>query len=166
MALIMATIPRARSWLGLVVLVVLCFGIAGVGGLVTNPSIPNWYAGLAKPSWTPPGWIFGPVWSVLYLSMAVAAWLIWRQAGLAEAKLPMALFGLQLTLNALWSPLFFGLHMPGAAFVDVCLLLATIVAVTLVFWRRSTLAGVLFLPYCVWVSFATALNFAIWRMNY
>ena len=151
-----------RSWLALVVLLLLCFFVAGLGGLATAPSIPNWYAGLAKPSWTPPGSIFGPVWSALYLSMAVAAWLVWRRP---DPSLPLTLFGIQLIFNAAWSWLFFGLHNPGAAFVDIILLWLAIVATTVLFWRRSTSAGMLFLPYLLWVTFAAALNCAIWRLN-
>lgn len=161
----MAQSPPIYPWLGLCIFCTLCFAVGVFGGLVTIPNIPNWYTGLAKPSWTPPDWIFGPVWSVLYLSMAVAAWLVWRQAGWADAAVPMALFSIQLLLNALWSWLFFGLHSPGAAAVDIVLLWAAVAAATFVFWRRSTLAGVLFVPYLVWVSFATALNVAIWRLN-
>jgi translocator protein len=154
--------PHKHAWLALFVMIVLCFAVAGLGGLLTLPNIPNWYAGLAKPSWMPPGWIFGPVWSVLYLSMAVAAWLVWRRG---DATVPMVLFGIQLVLNAAWSWLFFGLHGPGAAFVDIVLLWLGIVATTVAFWRWSTLAGILLLPYLAWVSFAAMLNFAIWRMN-
>ena len=154
--------PLNHSWLALVVLLILCFAVAGVGGLATAPSIPNWYAALAKPSWTPPSWIFGPVWSVLYLSMAVAAWLVWRRG---DAVVPMTLFGIQLFFNAAWSWLFFGLHSPGAAFIDIVLLWMAITATTVVFWRRSTLAGILFVPYLIWVSFAAVLNLAIWRLN-
>ena len=157
----MPSTPR-KHILALVVLLILCFAVAGVGGLATAPSIPNWYAGLAKPSWTPPGWVFGPVWSVLYLSMAVAAWLVWRRG---DAVVPMMLFGIQLVFNAAWSWLFFGLHSPGAAFIDIVLLWMAIAATTVVFWRRSTLAGILFVPYLIWVSFAAVLNFAIWRLN-
>jgi translocator protein len=152
----------SNHWLALVVLLIVCFAVAGVGGLATAPSIPNWYAGLAKPSWTPPGWIFGPVWSVLYLCMTVAAWLVWRRG---DAVVPMMLFGIQLFFNAAWSWLFFGLHSPVAAFIDIVPLWTTITATTVLFWRRSTLAGILFVPYLIWVSFAAALNFAIWRLN-
>lgn len=157
--------PPRRSWVGLIVLLGLCFAVAGLGGLATIPNIPNWYAALAKPTWTPPAWIFGPVWSMLYFTMAVAAWLVWRQAGLARAAMPMALFGIQLLLNALWSWLFFGLHNPGAAAVEIIFLWMAIAAITVAFWRRSTLAGILLVPYLVWVSFAVALNLAIWRLN-
>ena len=104
------TNARKHPWLALVLLIVICFAVAGLGGLTTTPNIPNWYAGLAKPSWTPPGWLFGPVWSVLYLSMAVAAWLVWRKG---NAAVPMILFAVQLVFNAAWSWLFFGLHNPG-----------------------------------------------------
>ena len=156
--------PAAHNnhWLALVVLLILCFAVAGVGGMATAPSIPNWYADLAKPSWTPPDWIFGPVWSLLYLSMAVAAWLVWRRG---DAVVPLMIFGIQLVFNAAWSWLFFGLHSPGAAFVDIAMLWMAIAATTAVFWRRSTLAVVLFVPYLIWVSFAAVLNFAIWRLN-
>jgi tryptophan-rich sensory protein len=152
-----------HSWLALVVLIAICFSVAGLGSIATTPSIPNWYAGLAKPSWTPPGWLFGPVWSVLYLSMAVAAWLVWRQG---NALVPMILFVVQLAFNAAWSWLFFGMHNPGAALIDIVLLWAAIAATTIAaFWRRSLVAGLLFVPYLAWVSFAAVLNFAIWRLN-
>jgi translocator protein len=158
----MAVDSRKQSWLALVVLIVVCFAVAGLGGMATTPSIPNWYAGLAKPSWTPPGWLFGPVWSVLYLSMAVAAWLVWRKG---NAPVPLALFTVQLAFNVAWSWLFFGLHSPGAAFIDIILLWAAIAATMIAFWRRSPVAGMLFVPYLAWVSFAAVLNFAIWRLN-
>ncbi len=146
----------------LVVFLAICFAVAGIGGLVTTPSIPNWYAGLVKPSWTPPSWIFGPVWSVLYLCMAVAAWLVWRTG---SALIPLTFFAVQLAFNAAWSWLFFGLHSPGAALIDILLLWIAIAATTIVFWRRSVVAGLLFLPYLAWVSFAAVLNCAIWWLN-
>ncbi len=159
------TVSPARQTVGLVVAVVVCFAAAGVGGLVTAPQIPNWYAEIAKPTWTPPGWIFGPVWSLLYFMMAVAAWLVWRDAGFARARLPLILFAIQLTLNSLWSVLFFGLQKPGAAAVEIVLLWGAILATLIAFWKRSPWAGVLLLPYLAWVSFAAVLNVAIWRMN-
>jgi translocator protein len=158
----MATESCKQSWLALVVLIVICFAVAGLGSMATTPSIPHWYAGLAKPSWTPPGWLFGPVWSVLYLSLAVAAWLVWRKG---NALVPMVLFAVQLAFNLAWSWLFFGLHSPGAAFVDIIFLWAVIAATTIAFWQRSLIAGLLFVPYLAWVSFAAVLNFAIWRLN-
>jgi translocator protein len=153
---------RKQSWLVLIALIAACFAVARLGGMATTPSIPNWYAGLAKPSWTPPSWLFGPVWSVLYLSMAIAAWLVWRKG---NALVPLALFAVQLAFNLAWSWLFFGLHSPGAAFVDIILLWAAIAATLIAFWRRSRVAGLLFVPYLAWVSFAAVLNFAIWRLN-
>ena len=154
--------PPRHPWFALVGMVVVCLSVAGIGGLATAPNIPTWYAGLAKPAWTPPGWIFGPVWSFLYLSMAVAAWLVWRRG---NALVPMTLFAVQLTFNMAWSWLFFGQHSPGAAVIDVVLLWAAIAATMLVFWFRSTIAGLLFMPYLAWVSFAAVLNFTIWRLN-
>ncbi len=154
--------PPQHPWLALVGLAAVCFGAAGIGGLATAPNIPTWYAGLVKPAWTPPGWIFGPVWSFLYLSMAVAAWLVWRRG---NALVPLTLFAIQLAFNAAWSWLFFGLHSPCAALIDVVLLWVAISATLLVFWFRSTIAGLLFVPYLAWVSFAAVLNFAIWRLN-
>ena len=155
----------SQQAIGLVLSLAICFTAAGLGGLVTTPQIPGWYADLAKPTWNPPSWIFGPVWSLLYLMMAVAAWLVWRQAGVSRAKLPLGLFVVQLTLNSLWSVLFFGLHNPGAAAAEILLLWAAILATLIAFWQRSKLAGCLLVAYLAWVSFATLLNVAIWRMN-
>ena len=157
----MARIPKYH-WLVLVGLIAVCFAVAGLGGMATTPNIPDWYAGLNKPAWTPPGWVFGPVWTVLYLSMAMAAWLVWRKG---NALVPMTLFAAQLLLNGAWSWLFFGMQNPGLAFVEIVLLWAAILATTIVFWRRSPAAGILFVPYLAWVSFAAVLNFAIWRLN-
>lgn len=154
-----------QQCVGLVVAVVMCFAAAGLGGLVTSPNIPNWYADLAKPTWNPPDWIFGPVWSCLYLMMAVSAWIVWRQAGFTGAKLPLALFAVQLALNSLWSVLFFGLHSPGMAAVEIILLWMAILATLIMFWKRSRWAGILLVPYLAWVSFAAVLNLVIWRMN-
>ena len=154
-----------QQCVGLVVAIVICFAAAGLGGLVTSPNIPNWYADLAKPTWNPPDWIFGPVWSCLYLMMAVSAWIVWRQAGFAGAKLPLALFAVQLALNSLWSVLFFGLHSPGMAAVEIILLWMAILVTIITFWKRSRWAGTLLVPYLAWVSFAAVLNLAIWQMN-
>jgi tryptophan-rich sensory protein len=151
--------------MGLAVTILICFAAAGLGGLVTTPKIPNWYADLAKPAWTPPDWVFGPVWTLLYLMMAVAAWLVWRPKGFAGAKLPLALFGIQLALNSLWSVLFFGLQRPGLAAIEIVILWAAILATTVEFWSRSSWAGALMTPYLIWVTFAALLNFAIWQMN-
>jgi tryptophan-rich sensory protein len=154
-----------RSVIGLAVFLGLCFGAAWAGSMLTSPALPEWYTGLAKPSWTPSDWVFGPVWSLLYLMMGLAAWLVWRQAGLASAAVPMALFGLQLVLNVAWSGVFFGLRRPGAAFAEIILLWFAILASMSAFWRVTRLAGWLMLPYLLWVGYAASLNLAIWLMN-
>ena len=125
----------------------------------------EWYAALRKPSWNPPAWIFGPVWTALYLMMAIAAWLVWRRGGWAVQRRPLTLYLVQLALNAAWTPLFFGLKMPGAAFAEILLLLAAIVATACAFHRVSKAGAALLVPYLAWVSFATFLNFTLWRLN-
>ncbi|MEE7560368.1 tryptophan-rich sensory protein, partial [Xanthomonas sp. Kuri4-2] len=117
------------------------------------------------PAWAPPGWLFGPVWSVLYGMMAVAAWLVWRERGWRGAGGALALFLVQLALNAAWSWLFFAWHRGGAAFADILALWLVLGATTLAFARRQRLAGVLLVPYLLWVSFALALNYTVWHLN-
>ena len=124
-----------------------------------------WYATLNKPSWNPPAWIFGPVWTLLYLSMAIAAWWVWRQGGWKHQSRALGLYVVQLGLNAIWTPLFFGLHRPGWAFVEILLLLAAVVATTRAFWKTSGFAGALLVPYVLWVSFASVLNGTLWCLN-
>lgn len=135
--------------------------VAAIFGAQFSPT--PWYDNVTKPSWTPPNAVFGPVWTVLYVGIAVAGWRIWRSAERFVAAL--WLWVAQLVLNALWSMLFFGLHRPDMALVDIVLLLAVIVAFVVVARRHSTLASWLFVPYAVWVSFATALNYAIVSLN-
>src|SRR5262249_34146407 len=127
-------------------------------------SVRSWYPTLSKPAWTPPNQVFGPVWSVLYLLMGVASWVVWRSRT-RQARSALRLFGAQLVLNVLWSALFFGLRLPGVALVDIVLLWGGIVATTAAFWRSSRVAAWLMAPYAVWTTFATALNFEIWRLN-
>jgi tryptophan-rich sensory protein len=122
-----------------------------------------WYQGLRKPPLNPPSWVFGPVWSVLYLAIAVAGWLVWR-ARPASSR-PLALWGSQLLLNAAWSLLFFGLHHPSLALFDIAVLLALLIATTVSFFEVHTMAGVLFLPYVAWVGFAAYLNAGLWYLN-
>ncbi len=142
--------------------VLLCFG-AAASSAFGSPG--QWYAELNKPAWNPPGWIFGPVWSALYLSMAVAAWLVWREGGWSQQRRVLGLFLVQWTLNFLWTPLFFGLHRTGLAFAEILLLWLAIAATTVAFWRIRKAAGVLLVPYLAWVSFAAVLNGVLWRMN-
>jgi len=154
-----------RAGVGLVVFLAICFGAAALGSAFTTPAIAGWYAALKKPPWTPPNWVFGPVWSLLYLMMAAAAWAVWRRGGLASAAVPLTLFGVQLALNVTWSALFFALKTPGAAFVEIVALWCLIFATLIAFWRTTAVAGILMAPYLAWVTFAAALNFAVWRIN-
>jgi benzodiazapine receptor len=148
--------------LGLVGWIALCFVAAAVGAF----ALPDaWYASLHKPSWNPPGWVFGPVWTLLYTMMAVAAWLVWRRGGFVMQRGPLTWFLVQLALNAAWSPLFFGLHQPGLALVDIVLLWLAIAATIAAFGRVYRGAAWLLAPYLLWVSFASVLNFTLWRMN-
>jgi tryptophan-rich sensory protein len=154
-----------RGWRSVAVFVVtlaVTFATASIGA--TNLPGP-WYEGLAKPSLTPPNWVFGPVWTLLYLMMGVAAGLVWRKAGLHGARVALGLYLLQLVLNSAWSWLFFGLHQPGWAFADIVLLWLAIVATILAFQRISAAAALMMTPYLVWVSFASYLNFMLWRLN-
>ena len=153
---------RPRALFGLFVSLVICYGAAAIGAQFMPG---EWYEGLAKPAWTPPSWLFGPVWTVLYGMMAVAAWLVWRRHGATGARGALLLFAVQLVLNGMWSWLFFGLQSPGVAMLDILALWIAILGTIVAFWRLSRLAATLLIPYLVWVSFAAALNFAIWRLN-
>jgi tryptophan-rich sensory protein len=146
----------------LVLFLVLAFLPAVFGGLF-GPG--EWYRGLAKPSWTPPGWLFGPVWTMLYLSIGIAGYLAWGASDGRPRALPFTVYGLQLLLNALWSWLFFGLHRPGLAFADIVALFLLVVLNVALFLPISRAAGLLLAPYAAWVAFASALNHGIWRMN-
>ena len=129
-------VQSRRQAVAFLFFVALCFGAAGIGGAITSSSVGTWYQTLAKPSWTPPDWVFGPVWTALYFMMAVAAWLVWRRQRLAAARAALGWFGLQLALNVGWSALFFGLRSPGLAFLDIVLLWFSI-AVTAVLFTAS-----------------------------
>ncbi len=147
---------------GLVGWVIVTFGAALIGSLF----LPGeWYSQLAKPRWTPPGWVFGPVWSILYALMAIAAWLVWKREGFSGAWIPLTFFIAQLILNASWSWLFFGLQNPGLAFGEIVILWLAILLTLIAFWSQNAIAGVLLIPYFMWVSFAMILNLSIWRMN-
>jgi tryptophan-rich sensory protein len=146
-------------------LVAICFAAAAAGGAVTSVSVGDWYQTLAKPSWTPPDWLFGPVWTALYFLMALSAWLVWRRGGWRASQASLGLFGLQLALNVAWSAIFFGMRSPGIAFGEIVVLWLAIAATVISFWGQSTTAVLLFTPYLAWTTFAALLNFAIWRMN-
>src|SRR3954447_89266 len=150
------------SIIGLACFIAACF-FAALTGRLFRPG--EWYEGLKKPSWRPPNRLFAPVWTVLYLMIAVAGWLIWREAGFEGAGLALAVYALQLTFNAAWTPLFFGFQRPDLGFVDIVLVWVSIIATIVLFYSIHAGAAFLLVPYLAWVTFATALNFAVWRLN-
>jgi len=156
--------PVSKQILGLVGWLAIT-SIAAAVGTLASVQAASFYGELVRPSWAPPATWFGPVWSVLYVLMAVAAWLVWRVPPVNRTRTPLMLFLAQLAVNALWSWLFFPWRLGGVAFADIVILLALIVATLLSFWRVTPLAGALLLPYLCWVSFATALNWSVWQNN-
>jgi translocator protein len=154
-----------QIWLALLVSIAVTFTVSAIGAAITTPEIPGWYATLAKPSFTPPNWVFGPVWSTLYLMMAVAAWLVWRAGGWARTRAALSIYGLQLALNLLWSVLFFGLKRLDLATSEILVLDVAIIATIFAFRRHSPGAAWLLVPYLIWVGYATALTFTVWRLN-
>lgn len=156
---------RARAFKGLIVWLLVTFVAAAIGSAASMRA-GDFYQQLVRPGWAPPADVFGPVWTVLYVLMAIAAWLVWRRAGsFAAARTALTLYLAQLVLNALWSWLFFGWHMGGAALADLVLMWVLIGATVMTFWRIRPLAGALLLPYWAWVTFAGALNYATWQLN-
>jgi translocator protein len=159
-----AEVSTTRSVIGLVLWVGVSLG-AGQTGNWLGGGDASFYQQLQQPAWAPPPWLFGPVWIVLYVMMGVAAWLVWRERGFGGARLPLTLFLVHLIFNAAWTGIFFGLRNFGLAFAEIVVLWLMILAVLLLFWRVRPLAGALLLPYLLWVTYAAALNFALWRMN-
>lgn len=154
---------QRSQWLGLIGWLVVVFAAATVGAIASTDA-PWFYAQLDKPAWTPPATVFGPVWSVLYVLMGVAVWQYWRTAS-SSRTVGLVLFGVQLVANALWSWLFFAWNLGAAAAIEVLILLALILATMVVFWRVSRLAGVLLVPYALWVAFASVLTWVLWLGN-
>lgn len=146
------------GWLALVV------AAAAIGGL-SSANSADFYRQLDQPTWAPPGWLFGPVWSVLYLMMAVAAWLIWRVNGFRGAPWALGLFLVQLALNALWTWLFFTWQLGALSLIEIVVLWALILATLIAFWRRHPFAALLLMPYLLWVTFATVLTYTLWSRN-
>jgi tryptophan-rich sensory protein len=160
----MAHLPASKQTFGLAGWLVITFVAAAIGG-AASVDAGSFYTQLVLPKWAPPSWVFGPVWAVLYVAIGIAAWLVWRTDGFRSARGALTLFLAQLTLNALWSWLFFGWHRGPLAFADILLLWVLIIATLIAFWRVRTLAGWLLVPYLLWVSFASALNYAVWQLN-
>lgn len=159
----------ARAWgrdtVALAVFVAICLAISAIGGWITAQSVDTWYQTLRKPFFNPPDWVFAPVWTLLYLAIAIAGWRVWRRVGVAGAPAAMACYGLQLALNLAWSFLFFGGRMIGAALAGVLVLLVAIIVNAALFRPIDRVAAWLLTPYAAWVAFATLLNLALWRLN-
>lgn len=152
--------------LKLIVSIIICLLAGVIGSIFTTPAIPGWYTALVKPSFSPPNWVFAPVWTSLYLLMGISAFLVWRKGTHnQQVNSALRLFLAQLVLNTFWSILFFGLRSPFLGFLEIVLLWVAIILAILCFFRVSKLAGILFLPYILWVSFAAILNFSILRLN-
>lgn len=143
-----------------------CLLTGFLGSFATMDSVNTWYADLSRPSFTPPDWAFGVVWPILYIMMGISAFLIWNKGiDSKQARVALGLFVLQLVLNGLWTPIFFGLHMMALALAEIILLWVAILMMILAFWRISKVATCLLIPYILWVSFAIALNAALWHLN-
>ena len=155
-------IQARQDYMFLAFFVFACLAIGGLSGWVTSTSVASWYPTITKPPFNPPAWVFGPVWTTLYVMMAVAAWRVWRKMGWGK---PLYLFIAQLVLNSLWSFLFFGMQSPTWALIDIVPLLALILLTIATFWPIDRIAGGLLMPYAAWVSFATLLNASIWWLN-
>jgi len=160
----MNQVSGRTKWLGLVGWLAVSF-VAAAFGAVASVHAGEFYQSLARPGWAPPGWLFGPVWSVLYTLMGISAWLVWVRRGFTGARTALVVFLAQLIANGLWSWLFFAWHKGWLSFSEVILLWAMILCTVVLFWRVRRSAGVLLLPYLAWVSFACALCFATWRLN-
>jgi tryptophan-rich sensory protein len=157
--------PEWKAAWAMVVCLLVTFTAGAIGGLAMTASSFEWYRSLAKPSWNPPNWLFGPVWTLLYIAMAVSAWLVWQRRPTCDVRAALVLFGLQLLFNAAWTVLFFAMGSPIAGLVDIALLWCSLLATLVLFWRVTAPAGLLMLPYLVWVTFAAGLNLQIWRLN-
>lgn len=153
---------ETTSILSLMIFVGAC-AVAASSGAFFRPG--DWYRRLEKPSWRPPDWLFGPVWLVLYIMIAISGWLVWRTAGLEGAALALTVYAIQLVFNGLWSAVFFGLRRPDWAFAEIVCLWLSIVATIAVFYPLNATAAFLLIPYAAWASFAAVLNFSIWRLN-
>jgi translocator protein len=160
----MALPSTTRQLVGLVGWMTVSYGAAAIGA-AASVAAGSFYASLVRPGFAPPASLFGPVWSLLYTLMGIAAWLVWRRRGFRGARAGLTLFLVQLAANALWSWLFFGWRQGRLAFVDILLLWILILATTVAFWRASRLAGALLIPYLLWVTFAAFLNYSVWQLN-
>lgn len=153
------------NYLKLIISIALPLLAGAVGSLATASNIPTWYAGITKPSFSPPNWVFGPVWTTLFILMGIGLYLVWQSPSQPTKTIAMVIFGVQLVLNVYWSYCFFALHNPGLAFAEIIVLWLAIAATMVFFYLVRPLAMYLLIPYIVWVSFAAFLNYSIWRLN-
>jgi tryptophan-rich sensory protein len=158
------TVPKNKQIIGFVAWLGVSFIAAAIGS-AASVRAGSFYTQLVRPEWAPPPDLFGPVWTALYALMGIAAWLVWRVGGFRAARTALTLFLVQLAVNALWSWLFFGWHLGALALANIILLWVLIIATLLSFWRITPLAGILLIPYLLWVSFASVLNYAVWQLN-
>jgi tryptophan-rich sensory protein len=158
--------PGMSNTIKLIVAIAVPLAVGGLSGFATARGVESWYPTLIKPPFNPPSWVFGPTWTVLYIMMGVAAYLVWRQGlGVPGVKFTLTIFVVQLALNGMWSILFFGMQSPGWAFAEILMLWLTILISATLFWRLAPAAGWLMMPYLAWVSFAAVLNGSIWVLN-
>lgn len=160
----MTRITKTQKVIGLAVWLILTFA-AGAIGAVASVDSGAFYSQLARPPWSPPSWLFSPVWTILYILMGIAAWLVWRVGGFRPARAALSLFIVQLAVNALWTWIFFVWKQGGLAFTEILVLWVLITCTIIAFWRVRPIAGILMIPYLVWVSFASVLTFTVWRLN-
>lgn len=158
-------LSHRRDIFGLVLFIIVCLLVSGIGGLITATSVGSWYLSIEKPPFNPPNWVFAPVWTTLYVFMAIAGWRVWRRVDDARRHQALIVFAVQLGLNLAWSFLFFGLKRIDLAVGEIAVLLVSIVITTILFWKIDRWAGALFVPYVLWVSFAMLLNGSLWLLN-
>ncbi len=152
---------KVNKWAGLLIFLALVFAIGFQGSIATNISVDNWYAQLKKPEWGPPNWVFGPVWTVLYIMIAISGWMVWLKVRGSEDTFPLVIYAVQLFFNALWPWLFFAMENTVYGFITIVLLFFAIIANITVFWKYSPWASILLIPYLIWVSFAMSINFVM-----
>jgi benzodiazapine receptor len=160
----MTALSKTKQIVGLLAWLAVSFVASGIGAVASIRAV-SFYGQIVQPSWAPPSSVFGPVWTILYALMGIAAWMVWRVGGFRANRPALTLFLVQLAVNASWSWLFFAWHRGDLAFADIVLLWLLIIATLVSFWRARPVAGALFIPYLLWVSFAAALNFSVWQLN-
>lgn len=156
---------QKKFWISFVTFILLCFAVEIIGSFWTRETVSTWYPTLVKPSWTPPDWVFGPIWSCLYITIAVSGWLIYRTRHSDKRSIALLFYGAQLALNFIWSFLFFSLRSPGLGLIDIVFLCLFIGLTIIKAWPVRPLAGALLIPYLIWVIYATSLNAGIWLLN-